>query len=163
VVKNIIKFKHSGFTLIEVIVALAIFMIVVAIFASVSYSGLKISVTSKKTLKSVVIAENYIEDIRLARETNPSMLKSKDGLRNWLNNSKAWLSSDENLVDFQDDPGDNKVLTRNSDGTKGVVYTTKVRYTVVDAATDPYLYQFTIEVSQPNTSTYILSTRLFVK
>jgi prepilin-type N-terminal cleavage/methylation domain-containing protein len=162
-VKLIYNVRVKGFTIIEVIIALAIIVIIVATFSSISSVGIKLSINNKKTLQSVVISENYIEDIRLARETNPSVLKSKDGLRNWLNSSKSWLSSDENLVDFQNDSGDDKVLVRNADSSKGVLYTTKVRYTVVDAVADPYLYQFTIEVSQPNTSTYVLSTRLFIK
>ncbi len=151
--------KTNGFTLIEVITAVAIIAIVAATFSSVSHTALKISTSNKRSLQSIVIAENYLEEIRAARDNNPNNLKSRDSLKSWLNDPKDWLSSEENSLQFQNDASDSQAIVKNSDTAKGVLYVIKISCFLVEQD----LYQFTVEVSQPNTNLCVLSTRLFIQ
>jgi prepilin-type N-terminal cleavage/methylation domain-containing protein len=151
--------KTKGFTLIEVITAVAIMAIVTATFSSVSQIALKISTSNKRSLQSIVIAENYLEEIRAARDNNPNNLKSRDSLKSWLNAPKDWLSSDQNSMQFQNDVSDSQAIVKNSDTAKGIFYMVKISYLLVEQD----LYQFTVEVSQPNTNLCVLSTRLFIQ
>jgi prepilin-type N-terminal cleavage/methylation domain-containing protein len=155
-IKNI---KTNGFTLIEVITAVAIIAIVAATFSSVSHTALKISTSNKRSLQSIVIAENYLEEIRAARENNPNNLKSRDSLESWLNAPKDWLSIEENSLQFQNDVSDSQAIVKSPDTAKGVFYTIKISYYLVEQD----LYQFTVEISQPNTNLCVLSTRLFIQ
>jgi prepilin-type N-terminal cleavage/methylation domain-containing protein len=155
-IKNI---KTNGFTLIEVITAVAIMAIVGATFSSVSHTALKISTSNRRSLQSIVIAENYLEEIRAARDNNPNNLKSRDSLKSWLNAPKDWLSSEENSLQFQNDVSDSQAIVKNSDTAKGVLYVIKISCFLVEQD----LYQFTVEVSQPNTNLCVLSTRLFIQ
>ena len=151
--------KTNGFTLIEVITAVAIIALVAATFSSVSHTALKISTSNKRSLQSIVIAENYLEEIRAARDNNPNNLKSRDSLKSWLNAPKDWLSSEENSMQFQNDVSDSQAIVKSPDTAKGIFYMIKISYSLVEQD----LYQFTVEVSQPNTNLCVLSTRLFVQ
>lgn len=143
----------------EVIIAIAIMALFTATFSSIANTALKISTSNRESLQSTIIAQNYLEDIRAARENNPNNLISRDNLRDWLNQSKDWLTSGENSVHFQNDINDSQSIVKAPDKTKGVPYKVKITYSIVEQD----LYEYKVEVTEPNAGSCVLVTRLFIQ
>lgn len=61
------KYK-KGFTLVEVIIAMVLISGTVAIFSKVAFSGLKAGNSNKESLQGTIIAQNFLEQIRAARD-----------------------------------------------------------------------------------------------
>ncbi|WP_027626692.1 type IV pilus modification PilV family protein [Clostridium lundense] len=70
------KFKKckKGFTLVEVIIAMVLISGTVAIFSKVAFSGLKAGNSNKESLQGTIIAQNYLEQIRAARDRKDILL-----------------------------------------------------------------------------------------
>lgn len=64
---SLIKNKKA-YTLLEVIIALAIILIVGASFTKVYYTSVKVSLKEKERLEALVTAQNYLEEIRGGRD-----------------------------------------------------------------------------------------------
>lgn len=59
-----VHIKKKGFTLTEVIIAMAIIMVVASAFYKVSFVAIKNSNTGKERMGALIIAQNYLEEIK---------------------------------------------------------------------------------------------------
>ncbi|WP_315119378.1 type II secretion system protein [uncultured Clostridium sp.] len=77
-----IKKYKSGFTLVEVIIAMVLIIGTVAIFSSVAYSSLKAGNKNKQGLEGTIIAQNYLELIKAKKENGE--IKDLETLENYI-------------------------------------------------------------------------------
>lgn len=151
--KNIYKEK-AGYSLVEVMVAIAILGLLSTMFAQISFSSLKARNNSRERLEAVAIATSAIDEIKSFRGN------SNDGIVwNTVAHLKTQLAESETLgyiIDPEDSTG-NTFLKEYVD-TNNIKYDVKI---IIDEDNSlPKTFDLTVIVNSPNVTNWNGVTRI---
>ncbi|KAJ51628.1 prepilin-type N-terminal cleavage/methylation domain-containing protein [Clostridium tetanomorphum] len=141
------KFKayKKGFTLTEVIIAMVLILSTVAISSKVAFSALKVGNTNKQELEGTIIAQNYLEKIRAARDNK--IITNNSTLDEYI--KSLGFNKEENY--------------RKEDIKDGIEYKVALSTDNIEKTDVGNLLQLIVEVKPQDSNSIKIGTRIFFK
>ena len=154
---NVIK-NNKGYSLAEVIVAIAILGLLSAMFAQISFSSLKARSVSRERLEAVAIATSAIDEIKSFRGN------SNLGVTwNTVAHLKTQLATDDitpGPLGYTTDPGDatGNTFIKTYTDTNNIDYNVKL---IINASNSlEHTFDLTIIINSPNVTDWKAITRI---
>ncbi|MEW9096324.1 MAG: type II secretion system protein [Clostridiaceae bacterium] len=138
------KYK-SGFTLVEVIIAMVLIIGTVAIFSSVAYSSLKAGNSNKQGLEGTIIAQNYLELIKAKKENRE--IKNLEKLEEYIR-SLGFNTAQSGY--YKEDIKD------------GIKYGVHIKFTLKEDSEVGKLVDILVEVKPEDSNSIKLGTKIYI-
>ncbi|MFD3158186.1 prepilin-type N-terminal cleavage/methylation domain-containing protein [Haloimpatiens sp. FM7330] len=113
------KNKKEGFTLIEVVIAVMLIAGTVTLFSKISFTTIKASNTNKQRLEALIIAQNYIENIRFNRDKK--IIKDLSSLKEFLEDTGFETSNIKVIKSEKKDGISYNVSIESSESEEGLI------------------------------------------
>jgi len=133
---------NRGFTLVEIIITMAIVSIIVLVFYNILYTGFSARNISRERLEAMALSGSIVDEVKSTQST----WKNINGLKTWLvNEDNKFQELDSTFV---------KTVT-DSDN---IVYNAKI---LINKTTEiEGLFQLEITIDSPNVNNVRIITRL---
>ncbi|MCH8156647.1 MAG: prepilin-type N-terminal cleavage/methylation domain-containing protein [Nitrospinae bacterium] len=138
--------NEDGFTLIEVLVAVAVIVLGLVMFAVVSGNIMKQNASMSKESIATTLAQDKVESIKNIGLTYD--LTSANGFANPVYSGTVWSASSDEVIDAEGD----------ATGENDAIYTRT--WTITANATGAYLTDIYVDVTWTNGKTISVNTRI---
>jgi len=133
---------NRGFTLVEIIITMAIVSIIILVFYNILYTGFSARNISRERLEAMALSGSIVDEVKSTQST----WKNINGL-------KTWLTNEDNKFQELD-----STFVKTVTDSDNIVYNAKI---LINETTEiEGLFQLEITIDSPNVNNVRIITRL---